>query len=74
MTTKRFKDTEWGIPIGPNGCVSSIEGAQLAVMMDIRDELKRLNRLLHCQNFLLIPAKLDGIRRNTTRKPRKVKA
>jgi len=43
--------------------------------MDIRDELKQLNRLLRCPNFLAIPYTLNKIERNT-RKPkrRKVKS
>lgn len=39
-----------------------------ALLMDIRDELKRLNGVLHCPNFLAIPFKLDAIKRNTTKK------
>jgi hypothetical protein len=50
----------------------SYEAAQLAVLMDLRDELKRLNGLLHCSNFLAIPARLEAIRINT-RKKRRVK-
>ncbi len=38
-------------------------GAQLAVLMDIRDELQRLNGLLHCGNFTGIPMTLRSIRR-----------
>jgi hypothetical protein len=45
--------------------------------MDLRDELKlmraelvRLNGLLHCANFVGIPATLRAIRRNTTKKRR----
>jgi hypothetical protein len=45
--------------------------AELAVMMDIRDELIKLNRLLHCPNFTDIPYRLDQIRRNTAAKLRK---
>jgi len=41
-----------------------------ALLMDLRDELQKLNGLLHCQNFQAIPSKLDRIGRNTT-KPRK---
>lgn len=49
--------------------------AQLAVMLDIRDELQRLNALLHCSNFTSIPRVLRTIsrkvptrRRRTTKK------
>lgn len=43
-------------------------GAQLAVLMDIRDELQTLNRLLACPNFLAIPRRLEAIRKNTAPK------
>jgi hypothetical protein len=35
--------------------------------MDIREELQRLNRLLHCQNFTAIPSELRKIARNTAK-------
>lgn len=38
--------------------------ASLAVLMDIRDELQKLNTLLHCVNFTQIPATLRGLRRD----------
>jgi len=38
--------------------------------MDLRDELKSLNAVLHCSSFLDIPHKLEVIKRNTTKKPR----
>lgn len=46
------------------------EYAALAVLQDIRDELRTLNELLACPRFLAIPTHLDAIRRNT-RKPRR---
>jgi hypothetical protein len=49
---------------------SSVSECSLVVLQDIRDELKRLNAVLHCTNFLAIPRKLESIRRNTA-KPRK---
>jgi hypothetical protein len=52
----RFKDVEWQLDDS-----ASYERAQLAVLMDIRDELKRLNRLLDCRNFLAVPARLARI-------------
>ena len=48
------------------------DSAQLAVLMDIRDELQVLNLLLGCANFLRIPSVLESIRRNTAT-PRKSK-
>lgn len=45
--------------------------AQLAVLMDIRDELKKLNKLLYCSNFTGIPTTLRSIRRAMPTKRRK---
>lgn len=52
------------------------ERIMMCTLLVIRDELKKLNRLLYCQNFIDIPRKLDAIRRNTqakNKKPRKPK-
>lgn len=35
------------------------------VLMDIRDELRKMNALLHCQNFIAIPRVLSEIRAAT---------
>jgi hypothetical protein len=48
------------------------EHVTVEVLMDIREELQRLNTLLHCSNFVAIPHKLERIARNTV-KPRKRK-
>jgi hypothetical protein len=40
----------------------------LAMLCAIRDELRRLNNVLQCPNFIGVPAKLDRIERNTRRK------
>ena len=61
---------DWSIHIDEGGRVRH-EDAQLAVLMDIRAELRKLNRLLHCDNFVGIPRVLEGIKRNTTKKRRK---
>lgn len=53
----RHKNADWNLAEDRPGW----EGAQLAVLMDIRDELQTLNRLLHCVNFQNIPHKLDRI-------------
>jgi hypothetical protein len=57
----RFKDINWNCGDGDNP--DSVNHAKLAVLMDIRDELKRLNQLLHCHNFTGIPMTLRSIRR-----------
>lgn len=64
----RHKNKVWGLTETPD-----VGLAQLGLLMDIRDELQRLNSLLHCPNFTSIPAKLDRIVKNTA-KPRKVVA
>lgn len=56
----------------PDGGVSApAEVWQLVVMNEILQELKKLNRLLHCHNFTDVPFKLDKIAKNTTKKKRK---
>jgi hypothetical protein len=69
----RFKDVEWVFRPAGNGSVETWEQAQVAVLMDIRDELKRLNGLLACPNFIGIPATLRSIDRKVT-KPKRRKA
>lgn len=58
----RHKDSDWKLP-GPQ--IETWEQVSVAVLMDIRDELKKLNTLLHCQNFIEIPRSLKKIRTNT---------
>jgi hypothetical protein len=68
----RFKDVEWNLQTGPNyNSTATWEQAGIAVMMDVRDELKQLNRLLNCRNFLQIPWELYEIRKAVQRKKRK---
>lgn len=57
----------------------SIEHLPIAVLMDIRDELQTLNRVLACPHFTAIPTVLRTIRRNTAglrkqKKPARKKA
>jgi len=42
----RFKDVNWELVKLQNGSIQSWEQAQLAVLMDIRDEMKALNKTL----------------------------
>jgi hypothetical protein len=75
MKDSRRKNVQWRIFNTETGeCWSPGQYGYtaLAVLMDIRDELQTLNRLLHCPNFTQIPTVLRSIRRNTA-KPRKVK-
>lgn len=66
---RRDKDRDWDIhdELGK----TTWEKVPIAVLMDIRDELKTLNRLLHCNNFMAIPFKLDRIALNTKKPKRK---
>jgi len=64
----RHRNTTWILREIPD-----LDGAQLAVLMDIREELKLLNGLFRCPNFRQIPSKIDAIRKNTARPKRKKK-
>jgi hypothetical protein len=63
----RHKNGNWSIPTLPNGNIKW-EYVQHALLMDIRDELQRLNNVFSCHNFQRIPWVLDHIVRNTTKK------
>lgn len=52
----------------------TFEGIQIAALLSIRDELRTLNRLLHCGNFTGMPRTLKDIERNTKRPKRKKSA
>lgn len=56
------KDWEWTLDGDQGKGAYSYPSAQLSVLMDIRDELKRLNNVLQCPNFIAVPQKLDNIR------------
>ncbi len=69
MTDQRRANADWQVADN-DGSVPTWERVGIAVLMDIRDELQKLNNLLRCPNFIAIPRKLDAIRRNTTKKKR----
>ena len=66
---------DWDIT-NDKGNVGTWEQVGIAVMMDIRQELRALHQLLRCPNFQAIPHKLDAIRLNTRKSApkRKVRA
>ena len=66
----RNKDWNWGIGEGPT---YSWDAATLAVLMDLRDELKALNRIVGCDNAIDIPNILRRIDTNTKKVARKRK-
>ncbi len=63
-------DVNWEFDFEPLTGSDRWHGAQLAVLMDIRRETKKLNTLLHCQNFIAIPTILRAIKTNTTKHER----
>jgi hypothetical protein len=67
MPDTRRKDAQWLFPESN----WNIDNAILAVLMDLRDELKAINRVLGCANFLRIPRTIDAIVENTKPRPRK---
>ena len=74
----RKKNANWRI-CDKGGTAFSVEHAQLAALMDLRDELQgiradvsRLTTLLHCSNFIAIPRTLRTISRKLSPvRPRK---
>lgn len=69
MSVNRQKNCNWDIITDKERQINkkiSWAGAQTAVLMDIRDELQKLNTTLNCPNFIRIPSTLDQIVRNTT--------
>lgn len=75
---KRHKNTVWNVT-DESGIVS-FSAAQLAVLMDIRDELQALRsaviplRRLDCSDFLAIPRTLNRIAKNTHEPKRRRKS
>jgi hypothetical protein len=70
-TDRRCKNFDWTVRPADPGQPASMAGAQLAVLMDIRDELQAIRRRLDCTMFLNIPNTLADIRRNTAKRKRK---
>ena len=70
----RHKDFNWTLPDGTPTLTAKLIMGRIytSLLMDIRDELKAINRVLSCSNFLQIPAKLDRIQLNT-RKQKRIK-
>lgn len=60
-----FRNVDWELT-GNAFWVASIDVATLAVLMDIRQELRDLNRRLGCDNFTAMPRVLKQVRANTT--------
>ncbi len=58
---KRHKNKVWDLPTDDRGRIETWDAVKVAVLMDIRDELQKLNTLFHCINFTDVPFKLDRI-------------
>ena len=67
----RHKDKNWNLETAIDGRVNQWETVFAALLMDIRDELKSLNQVLHCGNCLDIPNILRNIEKNTKRRRQK---
>lgn len=67
MADTRFKNATFDLS-DENGRCASWDRAQLAALYDIRDELKRMNSILYCPNFLAIPQLLRDINKNTKKR------
>lgn len=65
---RRRKGENWN-PAREDGSITW-DRVDTALLMDIRDELQTLNRLLACRNFVGIPASLRAIQRNTKKEPK----
>ena len=61
------RNIDWHIHVNDDGTWNDAD-VQMALLNDIREELKRLNELLHCSNFVEIPSILRTIKRNTTKR------
>lgn len=65
---RRYANRDWDVADSQGDVYTSMRnGKLLAVAMDIRYELQRLNSLLYCENFTRIPTTLKMISRNTAK-------
>lgn len=71
MSDQRGKNWNWK-PLDETGNAPNWERVGICVLLDIRDELQELNRVLRCPNFQDIPARLERIARSVAR-PRRPK-
>jgi len=64
----RFNNVRWDLIANGEGNPTSWDQVQVALLMDIRDELQELNRVFRCHNALAIPDLLRQIKKNTTKR------
>ena len=67
---QNFQNEEWQLG-NAKGEIGTWERVGIAVLMDIRRELRTLNRLLSCPHFTGMPHTLREIARNTKKRPTK---
>lgn len=70
MKQRRHKNVEWVVPETSDGRVLNWSYVDTCILLDIRDELREMNRklsVLDCPNFIAIPSKLERIARHTTK-------
>lgn len=72
---RRRANRNWFVTDEAGALHSSLrDGVTVAVLMDIRDELQTLNKLLGCSNFTGIPQTLREMRTKLTTISRKIPA
>ena len=71
---RKFKDVIWTVPECANGGIASWEAVDTALLMDIRDQLQKLNAVFECPNFLMVPTYLKTIEKNSRKPKRRVKS
>lgn len=65
----RHKNVDWNVGDLKNN-VATWDQVNASILLDIRDELKRMNAILHCHNTLMIPHTLKRIdKRLATKMP-----
>lgn len=71
----RKRNVQWAVANEYTGQLHSsiCDGVMLAVLMDIRDELQRINSTLQCSGFQAIPRRLLDIRDDTRQLNKRVK-
>lgn len=62
MSEHKKANLEWDATNAKGG-VDTWEQVNSILLMDIRAELRRLNALLHCSNFIGIPSQLAQLRK-----------
>lgn len=67
----RFKNENWMLNQSETdrNSLATINDAMLAVLMDLRDELKALRRIFECVKFQAVPHRLERIAKAVERKP-----